>query len=363
MAVRLHHIIAMTSLMAFSIMACQPETAEKTSEGITKTHDVTSFTIDDGKEEPKNISVVDVQAYLKSLPETVAEIDGQKIGKKEFETQLSSLADMVSTGHAPMNEKMFGDMRNNIFATLVTTHVLLRQADKESVNTDPAMEEDTFQKMKKQAPDEDSFKKALAQRNMTVETLRAEISKGLRIRALLEKNVISTVTISEEDARKYYDLNQLEFERQEERRLAHILVSVKHGDSKEKEEAAREKIGSIRKRIVAGEKFADLAKELSADKSSAGKGGDLGFVPKGKTVPDFEKAAFALAVGEMSGAVKTRFGYHLIKVLEQRPAGMTTFEEAKGPLMEKLKSKQTGEKVAKYIVDLKEKMKVKTFIN
>ena len=119
-------------------------------------------------------------------------------------------------------------------------------------------------------------------------------------------------TIADADLRSYYDAHKIEFDRP-----AHAAVSVVYiprlvtaADST----AVRNRVATLRDEIAKGAKFEDVAKRESQDTASAAQGGDLGAGVKGRFVPDFEKAAFALTPGELSGPVLTPFGYHLIKV-------------------------------------------------
>ena len=99
----------------------------------------------------------------------------------------------------------------------------------------------------------------------------------------------------------------------------HILIKVNEGTS---EIDAKAKIDRLRERIVGGAKFEDLARVNSEDATSA-KGGDLGWISGGDTVPDFERALDKLAVNELSQPVRTPFGWHLIEVLERRKQDVT----------------------------------------
>lgn len=112
--------------------------------------------------------------------------------------------------------------------------------------------------------------------------------------------------------------------------VAHILVSGT--DAK-----AEEKAAELLKQLKGGADFATLAKENSADAGSAVKGGDLGELQKGRTVPEFENAAFALQkLGDLSGLVKSQFGYHIIKLLDKTPEHKMTYAEARPQLATQL---------------------------
>ncbi|MCX8103204.1 MAG: peptidylprolyl isomerase [Candidatus Bipolaricaulota bacterium] len=105
----------------------------------------------------------------------------------------------------------------------------------------------------------------------------------------------------------------------------HILVSVAQDASEEQVAEAQKKIEGIKAQLDKGADFAELAKQYSDDKSNSENGGDLGWFGKGVMVKEFEDAAFALDIGKVSAPVRTRFGFHLVKVEDKR---VRTFEQA-----------------------------------
>ncbi len=100
-------------------------------------------------------------------------------------------------------------------------------------------------------------------------------------------------------------------------KASHILVK--------EEKLAQE----LRERLEKGEDFAALAKEYSTDQGSRENGGQLGYFPAGKMVPEFDQAAFSTPVGQLSPVTKSQFGYHIIKVEDKKPARTQTLEEVK----------------------------------
>jgi peptidyl-prolyl cis-trans isomerase D len=119
-------------------------------------------------------------------------------------------------------------------------------------------------------------------------------------------------SITDGDLRKYYDAHKVEFDRPATATASVVYIPrvVSAADSA----AVRAHINALRAEIVGGAKFEDVAKRESADSVSAANGGDLGKQPRGRFVPEFEKAAYALTPGELSQPVLTQFGYHLIRV-------------------------------------------------
>lgn len=122
----------------------------------------------------------------------------------------------------------------------------------------------------------------------------------------------SAVRVSDDEVRAYYDTHKKLFDRPGTAKVSVIIIprSVTPADSA----AVRAHALALRSKILGGEKFADIARAESADSVSAANGGSLGKGPKGRFVPAFETAAYALKTGEISQPVLTQFGYHLIKV-------------------------------------------------
>jgi peptidyl-prolyl cis-trans isomerase D len=126
----------------------------------------------------------------------------------------------------------------------------------------------------------------------------------------------SAVRVSDDEIRAYYDTHKAQFDRPGRAKVSVIIIprSVTAADSA----AVRARAAALRARIVAGEKFEDVARAESADTVSGANGGSLGRGPKGRFVPAFELAAYALKPGELSQPVLTPFGYHIIRVDEKK---------------------------------------------
>ncbi len=155
-------------------------------------------------------------------------------------------------------------------------------------------------------------------------------------------------------AEELYQAKKERYRIPERVRVRHILLRAATPAAKEQR---RQEAESILKRLAQGERFEDLAKALSEDPGSASKGGDLGWLTRGKTVPAFEKAAFSLQKpGEHSGIVPTRFGLHIIQLESRVPSRLRTFEEVKNSLISKLRMQYIRDAVERWrkrIVDPK----------
>jgi len=136
---------------------------------------------------------------------------------------------------------------------------------------------------------------------------------------------------TEEELKNLYEEQKAQYGTPEQRKVSHILIAADM-DNEDDDKAAQSKAEALRERLSKGEDFSKLAKENSDDKDSAVKGGDLGLNTKDATHPDLANTAFALAKGEVSQPVKTKFGYDLIKVTELIPATTKKFEEVRAEL-------------------------------
>lgn len=137
--------------------------------------------------------------------------------------------------------------------------------------------------------------------------------------------------------KEYYDSHKDEFSQQESVKARHILIQANAGDA-EAEKKALAKIEEIAQKAKT-EDFGKLASQFSEDPGSKSKGGVLDFFTRGRMVKEFEDVAFSAPVNEISQPVKTQYGYHLIQVLEKKPASTTSLEEAQDRIAEILIAK------------------------
>ncbi|MFE8643463.1 peptidylprolyl isomerase [Sphingomonas sp. NCPPB 2930] len=161
---------------------------------------------------------------------------------------------------------------------------------------------------------------------------RDKVLSDARI-AQIDKAAVPNPQALEAYARSVYAAKPERFRQPAESRVAHILIRLSEPNAKAQAE-------KIRADLQAGADFATVAKEKSGDPGSAVKGGELGFIKAGQTVPAFESAVLALKQpGDLSPVVETNFGFHIIKLEETKPARALSFEEARDALIAEAKVK------------------------
>lgn len=209
------------------------------------------------------------------------------------------------------------------------------------------------------------IKALIEARGQDFEQLKQQIktSRQMKYQKLMDAEFAGKLNFTEQDAQNYYSQNRQRFQKPELVKASHILIAPApsdpnidpNTDPNQAKAQAREKAEKLLKQIKSGTgDFAALAKEHSAC-SSAKKGGDLGFFPRGEMVPAFDKAAFSLKPGQVSDVVETRFGYHIIKVTDHQDATEMTFEQVKNDIIRQLKQDKKREIADQYVDSLKSK--------
>jgi peptidyl-prolyl cis-trans isomerase D len=162
------------------------------------------------------------------------------------------------------------------------------------------------------------------------------------------------VQVTHDELQSYYNQHRDQYRVAEQAKVSHILIKTPlpgpdgKVDDKGVAEAQR-RAQDILKQLKAGAKFEDLARKYSEDPGSAKEGGSLGWIGKGRTVPEFEKAAFSLPKGQISDLVKSSYGFHIIRVDDRQDAHMKTLDEVKGeiePILKQQKAQQIAQKTA-----------------
>lgn len=175
----------------------------------------------------------------------------------------------------------------------------------------------------------------------------------------LKEKVIKNVTVNEEEAKNFYQMNLQEFvEVPEQVRARHILFRLPPNPTEEDKKKVIERAESIIKLLKEGADFAEMAKIHSDDPGTKSKGGDLGFFGKGRMVKPFEDAVFSMKVGEISNPIQTNFGIHIIKLEEKKEAKYKPFEKVKDQVIKKATEEKQKKSVLNYMENLFKEKKV-----
>jgi peptidyl-prolyl cis-trans isomerase D len=148
--------------------------------------------------------------------------------------------------------------------------------------------------------------------------------------------------VTDAEIQAYYNQHRDQYEVKDQVKVRHILIAVPQGADAKTDAAAKAKAEDLLKQIRGGANFAELAQKNSDDPGSKAQGGELGWLDRGKTVPEFDKAAFSLPVGQTSDIIKTQFGYHILQVEDKKTAHMRPLDEVRSEIVPVLEQQKIG---------------------
>jgi peptidyl-prolyl cis-trans isomerase C len=242
--------------------------------------------------------------------EVLAEVNGTAVTSEELKKQIEMLPPQVQAFAGTP------EGRRELFDNIIAQQLMVDEAKKAGVENDPAFKE-RFE----------------------------DIKKRLMVETYVKKTLEEKVKIEDAELQKFYEQNKDRFKSGNQIKASHIIVKD--------ENLAKQ----IKAELDKGGNFEELAKKHSTD-GAAAKGGDLGWFAKDAMIPEFYDAAAALKEGQISGVIKTQFGFHIVKLTGKRGPGLVPFEEVK----EQLREMMLPQKQQEYFTKMKEEVKSKAKI-
>ncbi len=239
---------------------------------------------------------------------------------------------------------------------MVKRTLLDQAADAADIQVDPAEVDKTLAELKANQPESGQFETILAQMGITEEEFKKDLAQDLRLKALLEKEQ-GGPDITDEEVVKFYDDNPSFFKQEAQVQASHILINIEETDSEQAKADKLKKIEGLKTQLLEGASFSELAL-ANSDCPSKNRGGDLGSFGTGRMVPEFEQVAFSIEPGKISDVVKTKFGYHIIKVTNKTPEQVTPLEEAKDKIKSHLEQQGIQGFFQTYIAGLMAKAEI-----
>ena len=289
-----------------------------------------------------------------------ATVNGQEITGEAVQFELDRLVRFYMSHGMTMDEvkKNLPKLEEKALEQAIGAKLLLDRAMQLDLPVSALEVDAEVSKVITQVGGPDNYKKALEAQGITEESFRRELEKGARVNKLVEQACTGVSDPSEDDVAAFYEAHKAEYVEPEQVLCQHILVKCEDGDLPEVKSAALEKIRAIRERIVeGGANFAEEAKKNS-DCPSGQEGGSLGWFGRGMMVPEFDKCAFEMKKGEVSGIVTTQFGYHIIYKADQKGGGEQTLVDVHDQIKDLLRHEARGRAMDAFVADLRAQAKV-----
>lgn len=294
--------------------------------------------------------------YAASEDRIAAVVNADVITLFELETALQPI--MKRIGEIPEEEKrkeVTKQARTAVMNQLIERLLIEQEAAKLKIAvTDEEVDKILEELLKSKGVSLEEFRKTLAAEGETLDTYKDELRRDRTRRKLIDRTVRSRVSVGEEEIGAYYAKHRDEYEGKAATRIQQILIVKPAGTEGKAIQAVRAKAEDILKKLNAGESF-DLLVSIHSQGPAAGSGGDLGFVEKGMMFPAVDEAAFSLEKGEISNVIESPVGFHIIKIIDRRGAGIKPIEEVREEILGQIGNEKMKKKFEEWLQELKER--------
>jgi len=266
--------------------------------------------------------------------DVVALVNDASIRSSDVEAAMNTIVPLTSY-HQSLKPEKLTELRGRALDGLIDEELRYQEAVRTNVRVAGAEIEQALARAKKGYRDEQEFEKARRASGATLPEIRASILRALMMQRVYEESVGAKCRVTEADAAAFYRENTPRFLLPEQLRVSLITIGVDPSAGPPDWERARQKARDLAQRIAGGASFDAIAREHSSDESRL-KGGDLGFVHRGQLIDEFERALHDLRPGRVTPVVQTIFGFHLLRLVEVRPAAQKTFADVKATIVRDL---------------------------
>ena len=287
-----------------------------------------------------------VSSYAEDV--IVAKVNGTTFTQKDLETEVDRLIPQM-TFHRNVPPEKRKNYYGKALDELINRELQYQDAKAKDIKIEKEKIDAQLEKFKKRFKSEKEYQAALKQEKSTEEHVRARIEKELLAQAAYTRNVTEPAKMSEPALKEYYEKNAAKLKQPESAKLRIISTT----DEK--------KAQDILAKIKQGDNFGELAYGLSED-SYRVKSGDIGYIHKGRMLPEIDAVAFKLKAGEVSDIIKAENNWFIIKVEDKKPEQQMTFEETKAKLQKELEAERANELKKKWIDNLRAKAKIEILL-
>ena len=289
----------------------------------------------------------------------VAIINGEIITLAELERYRSKLQEMSkATGNPAEKAAKAPESQREILERLIEEKLVDQQCKKMAIKVSTRDIDMAIEDVKRaNAITDEQLKVALIAEGLSLEEYRQQLREQIKRATLVSRVVRKKVIVDDERLKKFYREHIERFKEPDQMRASHILIMIPQNADELLMEALRHKSETILDRLRRGEDFGELAR-LYSDDASAKSGGDLGFFKRGELLPEFERVTLNLQPGQVSGLVRTKLGFHIVKITGRKAGSVMPYEDVK----EKVRNQYYEEESKRLYEVWLEKVKAESFI-
>jgi len=349
-------LLLLTLCLAFGLTACQ----QKSEKGSTA----------QGTTDPAAATPATTAAPAAGKPAAtgpggvIIEVDGAKMTKTQLDADVNrKMAALQNRIPADKMDQVRANLQKGLVEDFVVKTLLNNEVNRLKITATDQEIDEAIGKLKSTLPADMTIEDLMKKNQMTKEKMRDEIRLAIRINKLMAPKVKDLPKPTQKEIADYYKNNQKRFKVPEAVHARHILIAKAPGDSEKVLAEKKAKAEGLRKQVQGGADFAELARNNS-DCPSKNQGGDLGNITRGQMVKPFEDAVFALKKNQIGPVVQTEYGFHVVQVLDIRPAKTIALDEkTKGMISSHLIQVKQQEAFKELLRSLKEKAKITSYMS
>lgn len=281
-------------------------------------------------------------------------VNGSPIATWEIGLLMPQIqTEMTAQGLKPTGEEVL----RRTLDRAIDSRLLSQEALRRGFQPDEARVERKLAAIAEGAGGRAELEAELIKSGVSYDQLRHTVFEADLVQALVEAEVMPSITVTDADVEEYYNDHPELFVGPDRIHARHILFRLDGDASESERKSARRQAERVRKLALAGEDFAELAIEYS-EGPNALRGGDLGFTTRGMMVDEFDDAVWALQPGEISEVVETEMGLHVIKVEEIVPGERVPLDEARPALTDLIRQQRLAVALAEFVGTLRKSAKI-----
>ena len=292
-----------------------------------------------------------------SLDRVVAVVNDSVILQSELDARLAPVrAEAEQIADPQERARRLAKLSSQVLDEMVNDELIVQAAADSKIEVDSSEVQAALDEIKANNKlDDAGLKQALAAQGYTLDAYKADLKRQLlRLRAV-NQLVAPKVNITDEDVRARYDELARRSASVSAVRLSHILIKLPDHPTEQELAAAKEKAAQAILRVKNGESFADVAKQVSEDPSTASTGGELGWFERGSINPDWENIVFSMEKGDVRGPVSGPDGLHVFYVSDIKKSDLKPFPEMKEQLQRELRRRAIDKATEQWLDELRKK--------
>jgi parvulin-like peptidyl-prolyl isomerase len=285
----------------------------------------------------------------------VAIVNDEVITLSELDAILQTYMKRVEKAPQIQREKMVEQARVAAMDKLIDDMLLEQKAAKLNIIvTDEDVDKALENRLEERQMSVEKFRETLFREGAVLDDYKSEIRRNIISGRIIDKEIRSGITISEEEVGEYYSKHRNDYEGKEATRIQQILLVKPKDCNDSTREELRAKAEEILKKVKDGESF-DLLVDKYSQGPAARSRGDLGFVEKGMMFPEVDTAVSGLNKGESSGLIESPVGFHIIRVIDKRGAGIKPVDEVREEIVRNIGNEKINKKFEEWLKELREK--------